>query len=103
MHRHEEGHTSFGNKEIFELENKLGMISKWTCIRCGKQPKNSKGQHIIWRTTGWICPYYKECFEQGSIVINCQNASEEEAERMARKIIELIKRQRQIDGMMSYA
>ena len=42
-------------------------------------------------------------FEQGSIVINCQNASEEEAERMAKKIIELIKRQRQIDGMMSYA
>ena len=32
-------YTSFGNKEIFELENKLGMISKWTCIRCGKQLK----------------------------------------------------------------
>ena len=57
-------YTSFGNKEIFELENKLGMISKWTCIRCGKQPKNSKGQHIIWRTTGWICPYCKECFKK---------------------------------------
>ena len=57
-------YTSFGNKEIFELENKLGIISKWTCIRCGKQPKNSKGQHIIWRTTGWICPYCKECFKK---------------------------------------
>lgn len=57
-------YTSFGNEKIFELENKLEMISEWTCIRCGKQPKNSKGQHIIWRTTGWICPYCKDCFRK---------------------------------------
>lgn len=57
-------YTSFGNEKIFELENKLKMISEWTCIRCGKQPKNSKGHHIIWRTTGWICPYCKDCFRK---------------------------------------
>ena len=57
-------YSSFGNEKIFELENKLEMISEWTCIRCGKQPKNSKGQHIIWRTTGWICPYCKDCFRK---------------------------------------
>ena len=38
-------------------------------------------------------------FNAGAIQITCQNASEEEARRMADIIIERIKRQRQIDDM----
>ena len=42
-------------------------------------------------------------FNSGAIQINCQNASEEEAMKMAQKILEYIKRQRQLDQMLSYA
>lgn len=41
-------------------------------------------------------------FEEGSIQINCQNASEEEAIRMAKIIMEYIKRQQQLDKMLAY-
>ena len=37
------------------------ILSEWTCINCGKQPRDSRGRHIIWRSTGWIEPYCKEC------------------------------------------
>ena len=42
-------------------------------------------------------------FESGAIQITANNSSAEEAERLAKKIMELIKRQKQLDGMMSYA
>lgn len=42
-------------------------------------------------------------FNQGAIQVNVQNASEEEAMRMAQKIMEYIKRQRELDKMTSYA
>lgn len=43
---------------VFELEHK----SEFTCERCGKQPLNSKGEHIIWQSTGhWIENYCKDC------------------------------------------
>ena len=42
-------------------------------------------------------------FNSGAIQINCQNASEEEAMKMAQRILEYIKRQRQLDQMLSYA
>ena len=41
-------------------------------------------------------------FNAGAIQINCQNASDEEALRMAKKIIAIIKRQDQIDKMTHY-
>ena len=41
-------------------------------------------------------------FEQGAIQISCQNASEEEAMRMAKIIMEYIKRQQQLDKMLAY-
>lgn len=41
-------------------------------------------------------------FSEGAIQINCQNASEEEAVRMAKIIMEYIKRQQQLDKMLSY-
>lgn len=41
-------------------------------------------------------------FEQGSIQITCQNASEEEAMRMAKMIMSYIERQKQLDKMLAY-
>lgn len=41
-------------------------------------------------------------FSEGAIQINCQNASEEEAMRMAKVIMEYIKRQQQLDKMLAY-
>ena len=42
-------------------------------------------------------------FEKGAIQIVVQNASREEAERLAEMIIELIKRKQQVTDMFSYA
>lgn len=42
-------------------------------------------------------------FNEGSIQITVQNASEEEAMRLAKMIMEYIKRQKQLDRMMNYA
>lgn len=42
-------------------------------------------------------------FEAGAIQLNVQNASDEEALRMAKKIMALIKRQDELDRMTSYA
>lgn len=41
-------------------------------------------------------------FAEGAIQINCQNASEEEAIRMAKVIMEYIKRQKELDKMLAY-
>ena len=41
-------------------------------------------------------------FAEGAIQINCQNASEEEALRMAKVIMEYIKRQKELDKMLAY-
>lgn len=45
----------------FDLSSFIELISEFTCKKCGKQPKNSKGEHIIWKSTGWIQPFCKEC------------------------------------------
>ena len=42
-------------------------------------------------------------FNEGAIQITVQNASEEEAMRLAKMIMEYIKRQKQLDRMMNYA
>lgn len=42
-------------------------------------------------------------FNQGAIQLNVQNASEEEAIRLAKKIMEYIKRQKELDKMLAYA
>lgn len=49
------------SEEVEDLINQLELLSSVTCINCGKIPKNSKGQSIIWRTRGWIAPLCKEC------------------------------------------
>lgn len=53
-------YTSFTDKDE-DLELLAEMLSEWTCINCGKQPRDSRGRHIIWRSIGWIEPYCKEC------------------------------------------
>ena len=40
---------------------KAGARAELTCYTCGKQPRNSKGEHMIWESRGWIFPYCKEC------------------------------------------
>lgn len=49
------------SEEVEDLISQLELLSSVTCINCGKIPKNSKGQSIIWRTRGWIAPLCKEC------------------------------------------
>ena len=53
-------YTSFTDIEE-NLESKTEMLSGWTCMKCGKQPKDSRGRHIIWRSCGWIGNYCKDC------------------------------------------
>ena len=40
---------------------------------------------------------------EGAIQINCANASEEEARRMAKIIMEEIKRKQELEGMLKYS
>ena len=49
------------DEKLFELESMLEQLSSITCIHCGKQPRDSKGQSLIWLTKGYILPYCKEC------------------------------------------
>lgn len=45
---------------------------------------------------------YSVTFAEGAININCQNASPEEAQRMAKDIMQYIKRQNELDKMLKY-
>ena len=94
-------YTSFGNEKIFELGDKLELISEWTCIKCGKQPKNSKGQHIIWRTNGWICPYCKDCFKKE---ISGENWSKKKERKRQKKMLQECKEVKDRDfAVLHYA
>ena len=42
-------------------------------------------------------------FNEGAIQVHVQNATEEEAMRFAQKVMEYIKRQRELDNMLAYA
>ena len=46
---------------VEDLETPLELLSEYTCIECGKQPRNSRGEHMIFRTKGYILPYCKKC------------------------------------------
>lgn len=47
-----------------EAESTLRFLSSVTCLHCGKQPRDSKGNHIIWKTKGWITNLCKDCFKK---------------------------------------
>ena len=56
--------VSCTNEVMREAESILEMLSQWTCSMCGKMPRNSKGNRIIWETKGWICPFCKDCLKK---------------------------------------
>lgn len=45
---------------LLEQEMILSMMSQWTCYCCGKMPRDSRGNRLIWTSKGWICPYCKD-------------------------------------------
>lgn len=47
-----------------KAESTLRFLSSVTCQYCGKQPRDSKGNHIIWTTEGWITNLCKDCFKK---------------------------------------
>ena len=47
--------------KLFELESIAEELSSVTCMRCGKQPYDSKGNNLIWVTTGWVMTLCKDC------------------------------------------
>lgn len=74
-------YTSFEDSR-YELETKASMLSKWTCQKCGKEPRNEKGQRIIWQTRGWITNFCKECAETYLKKYNENKNIEEELKEM---------------------
>ena len=54
-------YTSCGTEEINNIISYYECLSGYTCIICGKQPKDSKGHHLIWNSKGYILPYCKKC------------------------------------------
>lgn len=47
-----------------EAETILHFMSSVTCQNCGKQPRDSKGNHLIWTTKGWIINLCKDCLKE---------------------------------------
>lgn len=47
-----------------EAESVLHFMSSITCQHCGKQPRDSKGNHLIWTTKGWITNLCKDCLKK---------------------------------------
>lgn len=54
-------YMSRASEEMWDILHYYEGLSGYTCIRCGKQPKDSKGRHIIWNSFGYILPFCKEC------------------------------------------
>ena len=48
---------------MMEAETILHFMSSVTCQNCGKQPRDSKGNHLIWTTRGWITNLCKDCLK----------------------------------------
>lgn len=109
-----------GTEAVMPLENNtqwIGVLAKM--IRTEMQEIRPTNTHLVSRgsdtnTGGYMTTNNSTSnvtgdtdnsvtFESGAIQITANNSSAEEAERLAKKIMELIKRQKQLDGMMSYA
>lgn len=48
--------------EVHKLIAAAEMLSKVTCPICGKMPLNSRGEHLMYKTEGWIGYYCRDCF-----------------------------------------
>lgn len=49
------------NSAILDLQTVLSLTSSFTCMQCGAQPRDAKGNRVIWRSAGYIIPFCKEC------------------------------------------
>ena len=112
-----------GKEAVVPLENNIGWITKLATMISsqieGIRPTNSNvtttnqgdsnNQRYLTTTNNNTTQTIQGdtdnsiVFNEGAIQLNVQNATEEEAIRMAKIILEYIKRQRQLDKMLSYA
>lgn len=110
-----------GQEAVMPLENNVGWISRLASMltteiseivptnskRTSSGGGNSAQQGYLASSSSGSNVYSTNdnsvVFNQGAIQLNVQNASEEEAIRLAKKIMEYIKRQRELDKMLSYA
>lgn len=106
-----------GAEAVVPLENNLGWINKLASeISHELRPShtghmnsdNSGGQEYITSSNNTSHTYQGDTdnsivFNEGAIQIAVQNATEEEAIKLAKKIMEYIKRQRELDKMLRYA
>lgn len=53
--------------EFNDIITQVELLSEITCIKCGKIPKDSKGNPIIWNTKGYIVPLCKKCAKKSLI------------------------------------
>lgn len=53
-----------GTEEMHDLVSALSSTSLFTCYCCGKQPRDSRGNRLIWLSKGWIAPYCKTCAKE---------------------------------------
>lgn len=95
-----------GTEAVMPLENNTGWIDT-LASKISSQMRSSQSSYL---TRGSTSPNTvggntdnSVVFNQGSIQITVQNATEEEAVNLAKKIMEYIKRQRELDSMLSYA
>ena len=112
-----------GTEAVMPLENNTGWIGKLATMISSKiegiRPTNSSvnttnnqgdsnNQRYLTTNTNNTQTIQGDTdnsivFNEGAIQLTVQNASEEEAIRMAKIILEYIKRQRQLDKMLKYA
>ena len=52
-------YTSFKSDD--DLETIAEWLSEYTCFSCGKEPRDAKGNRIIWQTDGWITNLCEDC------------------------------------------
>ena len=98
-----------GTEAVMPLENNTGWIdtlaSKISSQMRGT-PSNTQGYLTRGSTSANTVGGNTDnsvVFNQGAIQVTVQNATEEEAIKLAKKVMEYIKRQRELDLMLSYA
>lgn len=111
-----------GGEAVMPLENNTGWISKLagmiTTQMQSMRPTNTSSSNItnqgnnnqryLTNNNSTTTNTYEGntdnsvVFNQGAIQVTVQNATEEEAVRLAKKILEYIKRQRELDRMVAY-
>ena len=107
-----------GAEAVVPLENNLGWISRLANeLASEMRPTNSYGrvssnssggQEYMTNNSNTSTTYHGNTdnsvvFNEGAIQVTVQNASDEEARKFAKKILEYIKRQKQLDKMVRYA